>query len=515
MRGLVGGGAEFSVPDRPELGHLSASAAFRIAKEEKTTPLEAARRLAEKAKSAAPAGLFDKIEAAAPGFVNFWLSKDALRAEVRRILADGDEYGRAAASGKKIQIEFVSANPTGPLTLANGRGGFLGDALASAMEYAGDEVEREYYANDTGNQVLTLGKSLFAAAGKIPDEENFYKGGYIKEWAGSHAAAIAAEADPLALGKAAARDFLAGIKRVLGASGIRFDRWTSEDEAIRQKGYVEKAKALFREKGLSYEAEGAVWLKTTGFGDDKDRVIITSDGFPTYFLADAGHYLETVSRGFRKKILILGPDHYGYVKRIQAVAQVAGLEESSVIITQAVRLVDDGREVKMSKRRGEFITFEDLVEEVGPDVARYFFLQSAPETHMDFDMKLAKERSEKNPVYYLQYAAVRAKGILGKAGAEGAAEAAAGLDTDVEFALIRTLAEFPQAVRASAKHERAHSLTHYASRLARAFHAFYELERVAGEEKKIAEARAALVRASLAIFSSLFKIIGISEPEKM
>ncbi len=529
-----------TVPDNEAHGHYATNAAFVLAKEKKQAPGKVADELAGKILAAAPKGFFEKVEATPQGFVNFWLSPAAFQEELGKIIKEGEKYGSSdELREKKIQLEFISANPTGPLTLANGRGGFFGDALANVLVHCGAMVEREHYVNDAGNQIVTLGKSVFAAAARLrgdaahsgearenPDEEKFYKGEYIKEWAAAHPTEVASAADPIALGKRVAADLLKEIRRAIEEKArIHFDRWTSEDKDIHEKGFVEKALAIFKEKGMVYDAEGAVWLKTTEFGDDKDRVLITSDKYPTYFLADAGHFLETKKRGFSDKILVLGPDHYGYVKRISVAAELVGIEAFEAIVTQAIRLVENGVEVKMSKRKGKFIEFEELIDEVGADAARFFFLQVSPESHMDFDMSLAKERSAKNPVYYAQYAYVRANKIMEKVKSDPSAgsgqvrqigkEALARLTGENELRLIRALVQFPEMVAQAAATYRVHHLAQYAVALAKSFHGFYEKERVVGVEKEIEEARVLLVRGVVAVLGNVLGILGVSRPEKM
>lgn len=511
---------ELSVPENESQGHYSTNVAFRIAKEQKVAPITLATTFAEHLSRALP-NIIDRAEAVHPGFINIWLQREALAKEILRATKQKDSYGPNRVpkkDQKRIQLEFISANPTGPLTLANGRGGFLGDALANVFEAVGHTVEREYYVNDTGNQVSTLGKSLIAALGIIPNEETFYQGSYVKDWAESHRSVVQKYAeDPVALGQIAAGEFLGAIKgAVEGKAGIRFDRYTSEERDIHQRGYIERVSHEFELKNVSYLEDGAKWLRTTDFGDDKDRVLVKQDGLPTYFLADAGHYLETKERGFDEKINILGPDHYGYVARIQAVAKMLNLA-SEVIVTQAVRLMRDGEEVKMSKRRGEFVTFEELVEEVGRDAARFFFLMISPESHMDFDLGLAKERSVKNPVFYAQYALVRAKGIL--KGTQRpfwvTASDLAPLTTPEDLTLMRRITQFPDVIEGAAEAHRVHRIAQYALELARAFHAFYEKEHVAGEPRAVAKARRVLVSAALVTLQNTFKILGVSSPERM
>lgn len=517
---------EVNVPEESQTAHYATNVAFRIAKDQGKNPREAAEEIVLGLLKTAPPEFFDHVEVAGPGFINFWLSQKTLNGELERILKENKKYGSSKILKEKIQLEFISANPTGPLTLANGRGGFLGDVLGNVLRTAGAKVEKEYYVNDTGNQILTLGKSILAAQGIIKDEESFYKGAYVKEWAKKNKKTVAKMKDkPMELGERAAKDLLASIKKTIEKqSKIKFDRYTSEKK-IHQLRMPNKILEIFKKGGWTYEQDGAVWLKTTAFGDDKDRVLITSkDKLPTYLLADAGHYLETKKRGFGTKINILGPDHYGYVKRIQAVAKILKFKKSEVLITQAIRLIRDGQEFKMSKRKGEFVTFEDLISEVGMDAARFFFLMIAPETHMDFDMGLAKERSNKNPVFYLQYAYVRAKNILRKSkiqipnskqNPKSKFQNLELLNTEADVKLIRALAQFPEVVIDAASDYQVHRLTRYALELAKDFHNFYEKERVLGEPKDIAAARCQLVKATTVVFDNLFGILGITKPKKM
>ena len=535
---------EIFVPENENFGHYSTNVALKLGmrKPEQSSMRKAHANkkntmvIAEEIKkplSQVEAGeFFQKIEIAPPGFINFWLSEKTLQNELKEILKNKKNYGKLKPKNqnlKPIQIEFISANPTGPLTLANGRGGFFGDVLSNILEFSGYKIEREYYINDTGNQILTLGKSILANAGLLKWDENFYKGGYVKDWAKKHKLVVKKYKDePLKVGKLAAKDFLKTIKKVLKEkTSINYDRWTSEDKNIHKKNYINKVLDIFERKNLVYDKDNATWLKTTDFGDDKDRVLVTSDGFPTYFLADAGHYLETKERGFGGKIAVWGPDHYGYVKRIQTAAEIIGFKNSEIIITQAVRLMSRGKEVKMSKRTGEFVTFEELIKEVGADAARFFFLMHSPETHMDFDIDLAKEHSMKNPVYYLQYAAVRAQGILRKSNVKGQMSNANLnlLNTPEDMNLMRILARFPEIIEEGAKNYSPQILARYSLDLARQFHNFYEKERIippslklrraSGEEKDLMAVRLELIKAAQIIFKNIFQLLGISMPKKM
>ncbi|MEK7089952.1 MAG: DALR anticodon-binding domain-containing protein, partial [Patescibacteria group bacterium] len=298
-------------------------------------------------------------------------------------------------------------------------------------------------------------------------------------------------------------------------AGILFDRYTSEQHDIHDKKLIYKTLALFKELHVTYEQDGALWLKTTDYGDDKYRVLITSEETPTYFLADAGHYLETKKRGFDGKILILGPDHYGYVSRIQAAAKIVGLSKSDVIITQAVRLISGGKEAKMSKRKGVFVTFGELVEDVSADAARFFFLMISPDTHMDFDIDLAKEKSLKNPVFYAQYAYVRALSIIKKAHIKKGKIDLSLLTTEEDTNLMLKLAEFPEILEDTARDYAIHRVTRYVLELSKIFHNFYEVERVSGVPDNIARARLALVAGAATVLKNALGVLGVSTPKKM
>lgn len=506
-------GFEVFAPEKEIFGHYSTNVALLMAKIRKQSPLKIAQEIKENLEKTAPPDFFEKIEIAPPGFINFWLSPRILQNELKKILRQGHRYGAGARKKPKIQIEFISANPTGPLTLANGRGGFFGDILANILEYQGFKVEREYYVNDTGNQIIILGKSILAAIGLLPPEENFYKGAYIKKWGEENTAKIKKQKNnSLKIGQLAASDFLTDIKKIIRKTGIKFDRFTSEENQIRKKGLIDEALKILKEKKLVYKREGALWFKAASLGDDKDRVLITKDGFPTYFLADAGHYLETKKRGFSGKINILGPDHHGYVKRIKAAAAVLGLKgKSECLVTQAVRL-NSGR---MSKRKGEFITFEELIDEVGLDAARFFFLMYSPDTHMDFDLRLAKEKSLKNPVYYVQYAFVRCGSILRKFKIAGEKAKLNLLNTDEDLNLIRELIKFSEVIQDISENYQAHRLVKYVLGLAKKFNNFYEKERVVTENESLSQARLALVRAVKNTLAIILDLLGISKPEKM
>ncbi|KKW17911.1 MAG: arginine--tRNA ligase [Candidatus Sungbacteria bacterium GWC2_49_10] len=510
----------FSVvpPDDPAHGDYASNVALSISKIVKRSPMEIAKEITAQLKSRG----FSNSDIASPGFINIFIPEEALRSEMKKILTEKEGYGQSSEKKGNIQVEFISANPTGPLTLGNGRGGFYGDVLSNVLAHQGYSVEREYYVNDAGNQVRTLGLSVKAILGVVPDDESYYHGAHIEEWVAGHEKLVEEMPDAEELGKNVARDFLARFIKpaVEKKMNIRFDRWTSEDNDVRENGYVDKVMEIFRARNLVYEGDGATWLKTTEFGDDKDRVLITSDGYPTYFFVDAAHHLETRERGISHKINILGADHHGYVSRIKAVADILGYEKVEWIVMQLVRLVSGGKEVRISKRKGTFVTIDELIEEVGVDAARYFFLERAPETHMDFDLDLARERSVKNPVYYVQYAHARMCSLSEKAGVPLQAGApSAGsfelLKSPDEFSLIKKLIQFLEVVEDIAKDYHVHRLPRYAYELARAFHNFYEKERIIGEDTKLTSARLALVQAAQIVLRNTLNLMGISAPEKM
>lgn len=515
--------ADLAVPDflvsaseNPARGDYAANAALVAARLLKKNPMELAAEIAAVLKER-HADFFASVEAALPGFINVRISDSIRGRALNEILEKREKYGGREASGRRIQVEFISANPTGPLTLANGRGGFFGDVLSNVLETQGFSVEREYYVNDAGNQVRTLGLAILVSLGLSPDSEEYYRGEYISAWAEAHRE-IAEEniKDPEYIGRAAAGDFISSMIKpsVEEKMRIRFDRWTSEYADIRQKGYVGKALAFFESKNLVYEAEDAKWLKTTEFGDDKDRVLVTADGLPTYFLADAGHYLETKERGM-DKINILGADHHGYVSRIQAVAKIIGIERSDIIVMQLVRLVENGKEIRMSKRKGVFVTIGELIDEVGLDQVRWFFLEKNPETHIDFNMKLAKTRSKENPVYYIQYAHARMASLGRKGLAVPERFDFSALASPEERALVSLLLRFPEILEDIATDFRVSRLIRYVYDLAHAFHLFYERHRIIDTEEPERSGRMALASAAKIVLKKSFSLLGISAPEEM
>ncbi len=541
------GGILIEVPENKEHGDYTTNIAFALTKilsakggsasGGKKSSQEIAEYLVNKLKKQKVKD-FSKIEAE-NGFINFFLSPECLHYQIKEILKQKDKYGwmdikKSPPSLKlrrTMQVEFISANPTGPLTIGNGRGGFYGDTLANILESQGHKVMREYYINDRGEQILLLGRSIKraqgspllipgteeAVAGMVPGiSENLYKGEYINELAKQIDKKLnAGEAGQ----KAVELILKTYIRPVIKRLGIKFDNWFSE-KSLYSPASGEIMESLMR-RDFIYEKDGATWMKTSQLGDSEDRVLIKKDGSETYFLSDILYHFDKFKiRKFDKVIDIWGADHHGYAPRLKAAIAAIGIPEDNleIIITQLVRLVKNGKEVKISKRAGVFITLEELIDEVGLDAARFFFLMYSPNTHMDFDMELAKQRSEKNPVYYIQYAHARLSGILRKAHPTGdhpKGEKFKLLKEKGELNLIRKLAEFPELLSEVSRNYEVHRLPRYALELAREFHNFYEKYRVITEDKNLTSARLVLTMATKIVLANALNLMGIKAPDKM
>lgn len=511
----------------PELaahGDYATNAALISTKLLKKPPMDIAEALAAVLRrDPAVTGICSGVTVAKPGFVNFTLSPDAVRGVVGEVLRAKSAWGRSAVlKGQYINIEFISANPTGPLTLANGRGGFWGDVLGNIFAFAGAKVEKEYYVNDAGNQVRTLGESVLAAGGLIPAADHHYQGPYIADYAkeiGTDLAQYAA--DPEALGaRVAASLFDREIKPPILRAGIRFDRFTSEAKDVRTRGVVEKRLGDLAKLGATYEKDGALWLRTTAHGDSEDRVLTRSGegGEPTYLAVDIAYHMAKWARGATRLIDIWGADHHGAVVRLNAALALLGKSAADIILMQLVRLVKDGEEVKMSKRAGNFVTLAELFDEVGVDVARFFFLMYQPNSHMEFDLSLAKEKSQKNPVFYVQYAHARIASVLTKAKAVGDRKAKRDLSylaSPEELSLIKTLSRFPELCEDLARSGEVHRLPQYAVELAGAFHKFYETSRIVDVDRNISMARIMLTEATRVVLTNALGLMGITAPEVM
>ncbi len=494
-------------PKDDQFGEYTTNVALVLSKLAKKSPLQIAELVKEKLTS----DDFEKVVVAAPGYINFSLAQKELVSTLEQILKNGAGYGASTVGhGAKVNSEFISANPTGPLTVGNGRGGFYTDSLTNVLRKAGYEVTNEYYVNDAGEQVLKLGHSV------LKDSEAVYGGDYIDQLAVSNQQTTVRET-----GEWAAQEVLETMIKTSVAEKmqIHFDVWTSEKKLIGD-GFIDKALAVLKEKNLTFEEGGALWLRTTELGDDKDRVLVKSDGSKTYFASDCGYILNKMERGFTFLIETWGADHHGYINRFKAAAQALGFSgEVRFLIVQLVKVVKDGVEVRMSKRAGNVVTIDELIETVGHDVARFFFLMYAPETHMNFDLGLAEERSQKNPVFYVQYAHARLCSVLRKAEEEGIAEQKADLTLlthEKERELIRELMYFPELIEMVATDYSVHKLPQYAMKLADKLHSFYDACRVIDvENKALTQARLALIRATRVVLTETLALMGISASERM
>ncbi|MBI4276432.1 arginine--tRNA ligase [Candidatus Uhrbacteria bacterium] len=507
-------------------GDYTTPIALTLAKEWKEAPRVIAERIAALIQKAQHP-IIERVEIAGPGHLNFFVRKEVLWKQVPKIIKAGEGYGASKIGKKeKVVVEFISANPTGPLTLANARGGFFGDTLANVLTLTGHRVQREYYVNDAGNQVRTLGESVLAALGEAVPSEKHYQGSYIKEWAELHRKEIHGK-DVTTVGAQFAKEILTDwIQPPVAKMGIHFDRWFREStlhkkpEARSQKqeakeSAVDRALVLLKKKGHVYEHEGAIWFRTTTFGDDKDRVLVTSDGYPTYYLADIAHYMVIRKEGWKRYINFLGADHHGYIGRAKAAGAVLGYTQFDLLIMQLVKLMSGGQEVRMSKRRGTYVTIEDLLDEIPVDVARFFFLMYASSSHLDFDLDRAKEQSSKNPVYYVQYAYTRLGQILKKA--DGITESQNHRITEshpAETALLKFLFRWPELVEDVSRTYEVHRIPTFALKLADHLHAFYDSCRVI-DNGRVHKHRLQLVRAAHAVFGAILKTTGISRPERM
>jgi arginyl-tRNA synthetase len=514
-------------PGRPEHGDYATNAAMQLAPVVRDAPMKIAETL--KGHLGLPAGVAE-VSVAPPGFLNMRLDPGWVAGQVAAILAAGSTFGEAQAERpRNINVEFVSANPTGPLTVGNARGAFVGDLLCRVLEGVGHQVTREYYFNDFNAQVLNLGLSVQARRQGEPIPEDGYHGDYVAELAAqvpdelwAQATAEGADAGEI-LGRWASERVRAGIEESLARLGVRFDVWTSEG-SIHDQGWVARAVEQLRDAGHIYEADGATWFRSTALGDDKDRVVIRSNGQPTYFASDLGYIAQKFSRGFDELIYLWGEDHHGTVVRNRAAAQALGFDAAAVqwLLIAWVRFVRDGVEIGMSKRSGEFISLDELLAEIGPDAARWYFGSRATTTGIDLDIELAKRQSAENPVYYVQYAHARCASILRRAAEADlvpeASDAASLLLHPAEQALIRRLLAMSDVVADAAERRETHELTHYILEVAQLFSGFYRDCRVLPDDPSeipLSQARLALTEASRQVLANALRLLGISAPDSM
>ena len=513
-------------PPKPELGDYSSNAAMLLAGPLGDNPRAVAARLqSELEGSLGGTGDVDRIEVAGPGFVNLFLSDAWYLRALTRLLDAGESLGPApVASPERVLVEGPSANPTGPLHVGGGRLAAYGDALARLLEAVGHEVVREYYVNDAGAQIGRFADSIAARmAGEEPPEDG-YGGEYVTELAAEIGAEGLDPSDREALGLRGIELMLDAVGATLERFGVEIEVWTSERD-LYARGEVESALAKLEEGGHSYRSEDALWLRTTEFGDDKDRVLIRSNGEPTYLTADVAYHWDKLQRGFDRLVDVLGADHHGYVARIRAaIASLGGDPDAfEAVIMGLVHVVEKGERVQMSKRTGDFVSLDELLDDIGVDATRWFMLWRGHETTVDLDLEVARSQSSENPVYYVQYAHARIASILRKAG-DAAAAAGSGLDPDAraaaieptEKALVKRLLEFPDEVRDSAARRAPHRICAYSTAVAADFHAFYRDCQVLGAEQDgVERSRLALCLATKRTIAASLGLLGISAPERM
>jgi arginyl-tRNA synthetase len=479
--------------------------------------------------------VIEKIEIAGPGFINFYIRKSIWPSFLEAVDKGGSHYGKVdLGSGKKVQVEFVSANPTGPLHIGHARGAVVGDVLARLLNACGYAVSREYYINDAGNQMNNLGKSVYLRLRELSGEtvdfpEACYKGDYIKDLAGE----ILQKEGKAALKKPeeelirtftdfAGQAILEGIKEDLRIFGVSFDQYFSERELYKNDGVMGLLMEL-EKKGFVYREDNTSWFRTTQFGDEKDRVVIRQNGDPTYFAADIAYHKNKFERGFDTVIDIWGADHHGYIPRMQACVQALGYDKEAlkVVLVQLVNLLRDGKPIAMSTRAGQFDTLRQVIDEVGTDAARYNFLMRRSDSHLDFDLELAKKQSNENPVYYVQYAHARICSILRIAEERG--YVVPGYD-DVDLSciklpeeidLVKAISAFPEVVEGATTTLEPHRLTFYLNDLAGQFHSYYNKNKVMTEDRAQSAARLFLVKSVRTVFANALYLLGVSAPEKM
>jgi len=507
-------------PPRPQLGDYSTNAAMLAAPLVDAPPRDVAADLASGIGERLGADL-DRIEIAGPGFINLHMAESWFRAAAEFVRARGREFGSGiAARPVSVLVEFVSANPTGPLTVASGRHLSYGDSLARVLEFAGHRVSREYYLNDAGSQVDLFGASIAARIAGEDVPEGGYEGEYVAEIGARVASELGSDPTPQVLRDRGVELMIESIRETLERARVHFDTWSSE-RALHDADALANAIDDLRDRGLVYDSDGAVWLRTSEFGDDKDRVLYRADGTPTYFAADIAYHRDKLQRGFDLLIDVLGADHHGYVDRMRAaiVALGAPADAFEAPIMQMVNLVDDGERAKMSKRRGDFARLDDLLDDIGADATRFFMLMRSHETPIDIDLALAREHSSDNPVYYAQYAHARICSLFRAADERGVAtadaEVPAGSLEPAERALIARLLEMPDQIERAAARREPHAITTYVREVAADFHAFYRDARVVGAGPGLEGARIAVCGATRDVIATLLDLLGVRAPEEM
>ncbi|MEK6680010.1 MAG: arginine--tRNA ligase [Nitrospirota bacterium] len=540
------------IPKDETKGDVATTVAMALAASEKKKPRDIAEIIVKHIKD--EAGIIDKIDIAGPGFINFLLKNEYYHQILKQIDKEGKDYGSVdIGKGEKVQVEFVSANPTGPLHVGHGRGAAVGDALSNLLAAAGYDVTREFYINDAGRQVRLLAESSYCSCMGKPIPADGYHGAYIDEIAASaktvisdikkriyagpiddKGAAAASQAISLNFPNVSFEEseaffawhskkcLLEEIRKDLEDFGVRFDNWFSEQSLLNDSS-VKKSIEELKERGFAYEKDDALWLRSTAFGDDKDRVVIKKDGSYTYLATDIAYHRNKLSRGFKSLINIWGADHHGYIPRVQAVIQAFGHPKDTlhVLLVQLVAVLRQGKPVPMSKRAGDFVTLREVVQEVGSDAARFFFLMRRSDSHLDFDLELAKKQSSENPVYYVQYAHARLCSVERQAEERGIKIP----DADsVDFGLLKLpeernmmkqLALYPITIEGAARALEPHRITFYLQNLAGLLHNYYFHHRIIIDDKPLTDARLVLMKGVRQVIKNALGILGISAPEKM
>lgn len=525
--------AEVDEPKAEAHGDFSTNIAMVMASVQKMPPRKIAEVITRHIED--PEGILEKSEIAGPGFINFFLKPAVWHPVLREIHEADTRYGATdIGKGQKFQVEFVSSNPTGPLHVGHGRGAAIGDAVANILSFCGYDVQKEYYINDSGRQIHTLGRSVFlryqemlGQKVKFPDE--CYQGDYIRDLA----AEVKSQKGDALLGRPeeealmicarfAAGKILDGIRDDLKLFGVEFDCWFSE-QSLYDSGRVDQILDIFRNQGIVYEKDGALWFRTSDFGDEKDRVVVKNNGETTYFASDIAYHQDKYDRGFERVVDVWGADHHGYIPRMKAAVEASGhrRDQFDVILVQLVNLLRAGEPVAMSTRAGKFETLKDVINEVGRDAARFIFLTRHYESALDFDLEVAKQKSNDNPVYYVQYVHARISSIVRKGNEQGTCEvswddkAVAQLIEPEEIDLIKTLARYPDVLAGSARSMEPHRVTYYLMDLASAFHTYYNKHRVLTDDPQLRCGRLNLVLAVQKVIRNGLTLLGVSAPDSM
>lgn len=524
---------ELSIPKQPEHGDYATNAAMMLARKLKRNPRQIAEQIVSRLERTD--SILAQVEIAGPGFINLFVKPQDWHRVLGQILEQRGQYGRQSlGNGRKVQVEFVSANPTGPLHIGHGRGSATGDVLANILSACGYQVEREYYINDAGNQMETLGRSLYYRYQQLlgddsPFPENHYRGEYMIRLAEEFRTERGDEFKNRPLPEVlpvfteyAGSRILTGIRRDLEDFGIGFDVWFSERTLHRQDA-IQKTIQDLEARGFVYQSEGAKWFRSSAFGDEKDRVVVRANGISTYFAADLAYHKNKYERGFDRVIDIWGADHHGYMPRMTAGVEALGRNRNDfqVVLVQLVNLLRAGAPVAMSTRAGEFVTLREVIDEVGTDAARFLFLTRRSDSHLDFDLEVAKSRSNDNPVYYVQYAHARLCSLFEVAGDRGipvenhGAARFAPLVAPAEIQLIKLLGEYPEILANSATHLEPHRITYYLHQLVSQFHSYYNHHRILGDDRQLMQARLCLADALRVVIANALGLLGVSAPEKM